>query len=390
MRAVAVLGDGAGLAEAARLADVDQDEAAGAADLLVGLAILRPAERLEFAHPIVREAVYADIGSHERAAAHARAAVILAERRRLRRADRGPDRRRRSRAAMPSESSSCAAWPRTRSRAERPPRPSPGWGGRWRSPRRPRPGRRCCSSSALRSFASATPEAVDHLTAAVELIREPALLATAARLLANALTMVGRRQTGPSRRSSRRSRSSEPADRELALLLEAELAAHAQQASREARAPAARRLGRHAELEGATPGERLVLASLAFERARASESAGEAAGLHRAGARRRPVCWASRSSTSTGTFYLLVVGLLATDALDLADACLEQALADAQRARLRSRRWPSCSPSEAWVSMRRGAMARAEADARTALELLTAHDIPLGAALALAVPDRRR
>jgi hypothetical protein len=34
---------------------------------------------IEFAHPIVREAVYADIGPQERAKAHARAALTLAE-----------------------------------------------------------------------------------------------------------------------------------------------------------------------------------------------------------------------------------------------------------------------------------------------------------------------
>jgi hypothetical protein len=77
VRAVAVLGDGASLSEAARLAEVNDDQAARGADLLVALAILKPGESLEFVHPIVREAVYADIGSHERAAAHARAAVLL-------------------------------------------------------------------------------------------------------------------------------------------------------------------------------------------------------------------------------------------------------------------------------------------------------------------------
>ena len=53
-------------------------EAARAADVLAALAILEPGDRLEFAHPIVREAIYADIGSRERAAAHARAAEVLA------------------------------------------------------------------------------------------------------------------------------------------------------------------------------------------------------------------------------------------------------------------------------------------------------------------------
>ena len=80
MRAVAVLGDGAGLAEAAALAGLGEREAAAAADLLAALEILAAAERLEFAHPIVREAVYADIGPRERAEQHARAAAILAAR----------------------------------------------------------------------------------------------------------------------------------------------------------------------------------------------------------------------------------------------------------------------------------------------------------------------
>ncbi|MGH2962475.1 MAG: ATP-binding protein, partial [Solirubrobacterales bacterium] len=79
VRSVAVLGDGASLAEAARLAELDEQEAVRAADLLAAVAILKPGERLEFAHPIVREAVYADIGSRARAQAHARAVGILAE-----------------------------------------------------------------------------------------------------------------------------------------------------------------------------------------------------------------------------------------------------------------------------------------------------------------------
>ena len=68
------------LAEAAALAQVSEADAAHAADLAVALTLLKPADRLEFAHPIVREAVYADIGGRERARAHARAAEILAAR----------------------------------------------------------------------------------------------------------------------------------------------------------------------------------------------------------------------------------------------------------------------------------------------------------------------
>ena len=80
VRAVAVLGDGTSLGEAAELAGLREDEAARAADLLIALAILKPGDGLEFAHPIVRESVSVDIGAHERAVAHARAARILSER----------------------------------------------------------------------------------------------------------------------------------------------------------------------------------------------------------------------------------------------------------------------------------------------------------------------
>ena len=102
-----------------------EDEAARAADVLVDRAILRPAAALEFAHPIVREAVYADMGSHERARAHARAAEILAasgaseERIAAQIADARPS-------GDPDGSSSCGGWPRMLWGAERrrPPWPS--------------------------------------------------------------------------------------------------------------------------------------------------------------------------------------------------------------------------------------------------------------------------
>ena len=112
-----------------------------------------PAERLEFAHPIVREAVYADIGAHERAEAHARAAAILAGERRVRGADRGPDRRggagRRPRARR-----AAAARGRGRARARRAGRGrrlAPAGAGRAPAARA---GPRCCSSWARRSCGS--------------------------------------------------------------------------------------------------------------------------------------------------------------------------------------------------------------------------------------------
>src|SRR6266581_2196928 len=77
VRACAVLGDGARFADCALLAELEPQEAVTAADRLVKASILSPGPRLAFAHPIVRTAVEADLGSHQRAALHARAAVLL-------------------------------------------------------------------------------------------------------------------------------------------------------------------------------------------------------------------------------------------------------------------------------------------------------------------------
>jgi DNA-binding CsgD family transcriptional regulator len=76
-RAVAVL-EWAELDQAARLAGLALPDAAAAADLLVGAGILDEAP-LGFAHPLVRGAVYRDMGAAERAEAHGRAARLLAE-----------------------------------------------------------------------------------------------------------------------------------------------------------------------------------------------------------------------------------------------------------------------------------------------------------------------
>ena len=174
----------------------------------------------------------------------------------------------------------------------------------------------------------------------------------------------------------------ERSDAELALILEAELAAKAQQASREARANAATRLARHSDLKGETPGERLVLASLAFDRAKASESESEAVQhIERALAGRELF---GQQPDVIGPFYALMISLLSTDALDLAHACLEKALTDA-RALGSIPAMAYLMVHRGWFSLRSGAIAHAEADARTALELLTAHDIRLGDRFAMAL-----
>jgi DNA-binding CsgD family transcriptional regulator len=77
-RAVAVLGGGVELRQVAAMAELGEANAADAVDALVSADILAGGGRLEFAHPLLREVVYQDLGAGERLRAHARAARLLA------------------------------------------------------------------------------------------------------------------------------------------------------------------------------------------------------------------------------------------------------------------------------------------------------------------------
>ena len=79
-RAVALLGAAAELRYVAAFADISVDQAAEAVDALVQVRILDYGRRLDFAHPILREAVYADLAPAARSFGHKRAAALLRER----------------------------------------------------------------------------------------------------------------------------------------------------------------------------------------------------------------------------------------------------------------------------------------------------------------------
>jgi DNA-binding CsgD family transcriptional regulator len=78
-RAAAVLERGR-VREVAALGDVALDEAARACDELVAIGVLGSVEPVEFAHPLVRAAAYADIPNAQRSLAHLQAAKLIAER----------------------------------------------------------------------------------------------------------------------------------------------------------------------------------------------------------------------------------------------------------------------------------------------------------------------
>jgi DNA-binding CsgD family transcriptional regulator len=78
-QALAVLGEGAELAEIAALAGCDEAAVATATGELSRVEILRPEPPLAFVHPLVRDAVYTDLPPGQRELEHNRAAGLLRE-----------------------------------------------------------------------------------------------------------------------------------------------------------------------------------------------------------------------------------------------------------------------------------------------------------------------
>ena len=79
-RAVAVLSEDCELSLASELAALDADEAGAAAAALARVGILSARGPLEFVHPVLRAAVYAELSDAERSLAHGRAAELLTAR----------------------------------------------------------------------------------------------------------------------------------------------------------------------------------------------------------------------------------------------------------------------------------------------------------------------
>jgi DNA-binding CsgD family transcriptional regulator len=374
VRAVAVLGDGASIGEAAALTGLGDEEVGRAADVLARLGILALADGLEFTHPIVRQAVYADIGPSERGVAHARAAQMLMQ----------------SGAALERVAAQIGHAPPAgdaervavlrRAAHDALARGAPDAAAAWLSRAVAELPESDVQGELLLELGSAqlrlgAPEAVENLAMAADALTDPTMRARALRGLANALTVYGEGDRAIAALEAA-IELLEPVDREGALHLEAELAAYSQWASVETRAPVARRLERHASLPGETPGERLVLASLAAERGRVCDSAAKAASIYEralAGGR----LLAEHNLDSAGPIYHLVMGLLELDAFEQVDACVTQML-DVARARGAVPTVVYATGWRAYLNLRRGLVDLAADDARTVLDLVTEHGIGLG------------
>jgi DNA-binding CsgD family transcriptional regulator len=79
-RALGVLGDGAQVGDAARLAALDGAELEAAMAALVSAGVVAPGGSVRFAHPMLRAAIYGDLSPAERERLHQAAASILRER----------------------------------------------------------------------------------------------------------------------------------------------------------------------------------------------------------------------------------------------------------------------------------------------------------------------
>jgi DNA-binding CsgD family transcriptional regulator len=362
-RAAAVLGDPAELRRASALADIPMREASDAADALGRAGVLAPGRPLAFIHPLVRAAIYSDIAAGELAAAHARAARLLADDGagadevavHLLEADPGADRavvetlRSAAREAVGRGALDVAVRYLRRALAEPPAEDA-----------------RASLLLELGSLEAAVyePSAVDHLRAAVQASPDDGSRIASTRALARALIAGGRVRDALDE-GDRAIALAEPTDRELALEIEAELLTAGQVTYALPAHVVAERLARLEPIEGRTPAERMLLVAKAYELARTGPAAAPAAELaERALADRRLL---SRQPADSPLFYALTLVLFYTDGLDLADRCMERALADA-RARGSALGFAATSAARSYAALARGSIRDAEAEARNALD----------------------
>jgi DNA-binding CsgD family transcriptional regulator len=361
-RAVAVLGAGAELRHAAALAELDEQAAAEAADGLSSTGILVPGRPLEFVHPIVRTVIYEELPRAGRALAHARAARLLAGEgarpeqvaAQLLEAEPAADRwvvelLREAAGEALARGAPDAAVTYLRRALEEPPATEV----------------RADVLLALGSacFAAGDEQTVAAFEEALTLRGDADTRAAAAAELGKALWGTGQATEGMDL-MRRAAGAVAERDRERALTLESELIALQEldpSSVFDARERTARLAG---EIDGRTPAERLLLPAVGFERAQSGGAADEVARLAE---RALEGGLLAEQTADALPFYNAIWLLLCADRLEAAEHWLERALGEA-RARGSAFAFSQVSAFRAWLAMRGGAVADAEAEARGALE----------------------
>ena len=359
--AVAVLGEDVALDLGAELAGLDQADAMAAAATLTDAGLLADSMPLQFRHPLLASAVRATLSAANRAASHQRAAELL----RARAAT--PERialhllhvlatghprvvtelRRAATLAVRRGAPTAAVALLRRALAEPPP---------------PAELAELLLELGTSEFATgAAAHAAEHLAAAADATDDPALQARALlRLLHTGEWggIEGMRRLGPQLLDA--ARRVEPVDRELALRLRANLLSFPQIGGDQL--ATTRELA--ADLDGTTPGEAILLSSLAFVLTWADASADEVAGLAERALPQAEAVIAGGAMTElvSGT----IVALRWTDRLGAAQRLLDDALASAQR-RGSSADYVMALSERASVHRRAGRLRESEADILAAL-----------------------
>ena len=367
-RAVAVLGAEAPLRDAAALAQLDSGQAARCADALRAADVFGPDhDRLAFVHPIVRSAIYADLPETERAGWHARAAEVLRERG-AEAAALGPH----LLATLPAGDAVVAAG---LAEAGRQARREGATATAVRLLRRalaepPAPEHRAAILADLGAaeFAVGEEGAVEHLSAAVEQASDPCERARWSVPLARALSA----SQGPQAATDAivpAIEAVEDIDRDLALRLEAELAVLA--GWRDAYAPELfERLERHADLEGRTAAECLILANRAVAATQTGSPATVCTDLARR-AVRNGILLDEEGPESLPLHYALVVLVLCDD-VQTATSALTDTFRRA-RAAGSAFGFGASSLVSAFLGYRMGDMRVAESESLAAYEIIGDH-----------------
>jgi DNA-binding SARP family transcriptional activator/DNA-binding CsgD family transcriptional regulator len=363
-RAITVLGVEAQLRQAAYVADLDAGLAATAADELVASGLLERGQPLRLVHPIVRTVLYADLPLGQRSQLHRRAATILA--------DEGGDL---DAAAMhllgvePAgdmtvvEALSGAAW-RALDRGA----PSVASEFFRRALVEPPPREELATLLAQQGLAatlSGDPTGAEqHYSRAMTLSQEPRHVATLALDISGFYIVTDRINEAISTLENAIRRIGENDD-ELRWQLEAQLIGAARSQPAHVPLAAAHLASLPPDVRGETRGERLILAQLAYAAAIGSGTAEQASELGKRALGNGQLL--SEESLSSVAPYAAIGAVEISGALDCAIDAFDRLLA---RARVEGAvfHYTLISSFRSGPKLRRGAVADAIADARSAIE----------------------
>ena len=356
-RAVLILGDEAPLDLACELVGIDRAAAAEAADRLGAAGLFASGQPLRFRHPMLRSAVGADLTLADRERSHRRAAELL-------RAHGAPPERvavhllaTPSRGDVSDEATLREAATRTIERGA-PGAAVPLFVRLLEEPLRPPERAEVLLELARAEYvAGLLPAATGHLEQVDEVADDPSVRGAALALrlqasLGSVDVVAALVEEVPHAVELLRDD-----DRELALRLQA----YEMLMRRPAADPD--QLARFGGLAGDTPGEAVVLAHLILQRVRHGASAAEIADLAERAGRQADALIVD--GTSTTAFTAVILGLRWSDRLDEAERILGRAIAAAQR-RGSTTDFANALGLRGEVSVRRGHLREAEADARSA------------------------